>query len=173
MANVSDVTLKTYFNTGDIPTEAQFIDLIDSKANLTGIATLTHKTIDASSNTLQNLPAELIVALSDETTDLTTGLAQATFRMPYAMTLTDLRINVATAPVGSLIYVNASTTGLAILSTSATIDASEKTSVTAATPPVISTSLLQDDDEITFDLTGVGSSTAGAGLKACLIGTRA
>lgn len=34
MAQQTDVTLKTYFETGDVPTEAQYIDLIDSKYNL-------------------------------------------------------------------------------------------------------------------------------------------
>ena len=34
MAVVSTATLKTYFNTGDTPTEAQYIDLIDTLAAL-------------------------------------------------------------------------------------------------------------------------------------------
>lgn len=33
MAEVTDTVLKTYFETGDTPTEAQFIDLIDSLRN--------------------------------------------------------------------------------------------------------------------------------------------
>jgi hypothetical protein len=33
MATVNKETLKTYFNTGDTPTEAQFADLIDSMAH--------------------------------------------------------------------------------------------------------------------------------------------
>lgn len=35
MSTQTGITLKTYFNTGDKPTEAQFADLIDSKLNLT------------------------------------------------------------------------------------------------------------------------------------------
>jgi hypothetical protein len=34
MAQQTDITLKTYFETGDVPTEAQYIDLIDSKRNI-------------------------------------------------------------------------------------------------------------------------------------------
>ena len=30
MAQVTKTVLKTYFNTGDLPTESNFIDLIDS-----------------------------------------------------------------------------------------------------------------------------------------------
>ena len=34
MSSVSVATLKTYFNTGDKPTEANFIDVFDSMLNL-------------------------------------------------------------------------------------------------------------------------------------------
>ena len=39
MAEVTDTVLKTYFETGDIPTQAQFASLIDSKVSR--VATLT------------------------------------------------------------------------------------------------------------------------------------
>ena len=93
--------------------------------------------------------------------------------VPYAMTVTDVRASVATAPVGSTIEVDINEGGVSILSTVLSIDASEKTSETAATPAVISDSALADDAEITIDIDQVGSSTAGAGLKIWLIGTRA
>ncbi len=134
--------------------------------------TLTNKTISASSNTISALPVEIGMACSDETTALTTGTAKATFRMPHAMTLTAVRASVTTAPVGSVLTVDINEGGSTILSTKITIDASEKTSTTAATPPVISDSALADDAEITVDIDTVGSSTAGAGLKIWLIGTR-
>jgi hypothetical protein len=63
--------------------------------------------------------------------------------------------------------------GASILSTKLSIDASEKTSTTAATPPVISDSALADDAEMTIDIDQIGSTIAGAGLKVTLIGTRA
>jgi hypothetical protein len=111
------------------------------------------------------------IACSDETTALTTGAAKVTFRMPYAMTLTEVRASVTTAPTGSVLTVDINEDGSSILSTKLTIDASEKTSTTAATPAVISDTALADDAEITIDIDGVGSSVAGAGLKVYLIGT--
>lgn len=114
-----------------------------------------------------------IVACSDETTDLTTGTAKATFRMPYAFTVSEVRASVNTAPVGSTIIVDINEAGTSILSTKLSIDASEKTSTTAATPPVISDSALADDAEITIDIDQVGSSTAGKGLKVTIIGKQA
>ena len=113
------------------------------------------------------------VACSDETTDLATGTGVVTFRMPHAMTLTAVRASVTTAPTGSTVIVDVNEAGTSVLSTKLSIDASEKTSTTAATAAVISDSALADDAEITIDIDQVGSTVAGAGLKVWLIGTRA
>lgn len=114
--------------------------------------------------------APIGIAVSDETTALTTGTAKTTLRMPYAMTLTGVRASVTTAPTGSVLTVDINEGGSTILSTKLTIDATEKTSTTAATPPVISDTSLADDAEITIDIDTVGSTIAGAGLKVWLIG---
>jgi len=119
------------------------------------------------------LPESLIVAASDETSDLETGTAKVTFRMPYAFTLTAVRASVTTAPTGAALQVDINEGGVSILSTKLTIDATEKTSTTAATPAVISDSALADDAEVTIDIDTVGSTITGAGLKIYLIGTRA
>lgn len=113
------------------------------------------------------------VACSDETTALTTGTAKVTFRMPYGFTLTAVRASVTTAPTGSTVVVDINEGGVSILSTKLSIDAGEKTSTTAATPPVISDTALADDAEITIDIDQVGSTIASAGLKVYLIGTPA
>ena len=113
------------------------------------------------------------LACSDEESNLETGTGVVTFRMPYAMTLTAVRASVTTAPTGSTIIVDINEAGTTILSTKLSIDASEKTSTTAASAAVISDSALADDAEITIDIDQVGSSVAGAGLKVWLIGTRA
>ena len=115
----------------------------------------------------------IAIAVSDETTALETGTAKATFRMPYAFTLSAVRISVTTAPTSATILVDINEGGSTILSTKLMIDAGEKTSTTAATPAVISDSALADDAEITIDIDQIGSSTAGAGLKITLIGSQA
>lgn len=119
-------------------------------------------------------PEAFCVAASDETTSLTTGTAKVTFRMPYAFTVTAVRMSVATAATGaSLLTVDINEGGTTILSTKLTTDASEKTSTTAATAAVISDSSLADDAEMTVDIDQVGSTIAGAGLKVCIIGRQA
>lgn len=115
----------------------------------------------------------LSFALSDETTALTAGVGKLTFRMPYAFTLTELpRASVKTAPTGSTLVVDINENGVSVLSTKLSIDAGEKTSVTATAAAVISDPDLADDSEITFDIDQVGSTIAGAGLKVTLIGRR-
>jgi hypothetical protein len=110
------------------------------------------------------------MAISDETTDLEAGTAKLTFRMPYGFTLTSITASVTTAPVGSTIIVDVNESGTTILSTKLSIDASEKTSTTAATAAVISDTVLASDAEITVDIDQIGSSTAGTGLKVTFIG---
>ena len=115
----------------------------------------------------------IVISVSDEATALEAGTAKVTFRMPYAFTVTGVRANVTTAPTGSLLTVDINEGGTSILSTKLTIDATEKTSTTAATAAVVSDTALADDSEITIDIDSIGSVVAGAGLVVALIGTQA
>lgn len=134
---------------------------------------LTVDSAQASGVKWGGLPFEYSAAVSDEATALTAGTAKLTFRMPCAMTVTSVRASVGTAPTGSTLIVDINENGTSILSTKLSIDATEKTSTTAAVPAVISDSALADDAEITIDIDQIGSTIAGAGLKVTLIGTRA
>jgi hypothetical protein len=119
-----------------------------------------------------SLPIEIQLACSDETTALTAGTAKITFRTPCAMTVTAVRASLTTAQTsGSIFTVDINEGGTSILSTKLTIDNTEKTSTTAATPPVISDSALADDAEMTIDIDQIGDATA-KGLKVTIIGTR-
>ena len=91
--------------------------------------------------------------------------------MPYGYTLTAVRASLTTAGTGAnLVTVDINEAGSTILSTKITLDASEKTSVTAATQPVISDTSLADDAEITIDIDQIDSGGVSAGLKVYLIG---
>ena len=109
-----------------------------------------------------------VIAASDETNDLLTGTNKVYFRMPYAGTLLAVKATVNTAPTGSTLIVDINENGTSLLSTKLSIDASEKTSTTAAVPAVISDSVLLDDAEITIDIDQVGSTIKGKGLKVYL-----
>lgn len=122
-----------------------------------------------STTTLRHYEA-ITVAISDETTAITTGTAKITFRMPFAFTLTEVRASLATASSSGTPTFDINEGGTTILSTKLTIDANEKTSTTAATPAVISDTSLADDAEMTIDVDTAGTGAKGA--KITLIGYR-
>lgn len=109
-------------------------------------------------------------ALSDETTTITTGTAVLTARVPYAFKVLEVRSSLNTVSSSGLVTVDINESGSTILSTKLSIDASEKTSKTAATPAVISDTTLADDAELTFDIDAAG--TGAKGLKIKIFGYR-
>ena len=108
------------------------------------------------------------LAASDLITALTTGTSKAYFRMPRSMIVSEVRGSLLTASTSGAVTIDINKNGSTILSTKLTIDQDEKTSVTAAVPPVISDETLADDDEITIDIDVEG--TGALGLIVALIG---
>lgn len=111
------------------------------------------------------------VVCSDRTTALTTGTDVASWRSPFAFTLTSARSALKDASTSGLVTVDVKRNGTSIFTTKITVDANEETSVTAATPHVLTSSTIavSDDDEFTFNIDGAG--TAAKGLQTTLIGT--
>lgn len=164
-ADQSDAEIETAYN-------AQVGAMSQATAEAGTSTTIERITAERIAQAIAKLtPVRVVFAISDETTALTTGVTQFTFRMPFAMTLTEVRASAGTAPTGSALTFDINETGVSILSTKLTIDATEKTSTTAATPAVISDSALADDAEIIIDIDTIGSTIAGAGAKITLIGT--
>lgn len=139
-------------------------------------------TVSASNTRVLNMPDRdvhsnvfnevIMLACSDETTNLTAGTNKVKYRMPFAMTVTGVKASVTTAPVGATIIVDINEAGTTILSTKLSIDAAENTSTTAASAAVISDTALASDAEISIDIDQIGSSTAGNGLKVYIEGYR-
>ena len=103
------------------------------------------------------------MACSDETTDLTTGL-KITFRMPYAMTLTEVRASFTTVSLyPSIIDIHCNGVSIFTLGNLLTIDPEEYSSVTG-TPYAFNDNYLPDNSEIEVYLTDIGAGTP-KGLK--------
>jgi len=145
-----------------------------STPKITNLTTNGYVTTSSGDGTLVVvlLPWDTTVAASDETSDLTVGGPKISFRMPAHITLQEVRANVNVAGTGQAIIVDIKKGGVSVLSTLLSIDATELTSLDAATPAVISDSDLTDDSVITIHVTQIGSGTAGAGLKVTLKGVR-
>lgn len=106
-------------------------------------------------------PAPIIVAVTSETSTVSTGSAKVTFRAPAELTLSSVRASLTTASSSGAVQVNVRVNGTTIFSTPLTIDASEKTSLTAASAAVLSTTAIADDAEIKIDVDSAGSGAVG------------
>lgn len=115
-----------------------------------------------------------VIPVGDETTAITTGAAKVTFRMPYACKMTQIpRANLNTVSSSGNPAIDINKNGTTIFSTTLTIDASEKTSVTAATAAVLTSNptTFADDDEITIDIDTAGTGAKGLKITLYLIPT--
>ena len=118
----------------------------------------------------------LEVAASDESTALTAAdNPKVTFRMPFAMTLNAGNAGIRASLTGAgstsgVTTIDVNQGGSTLLSTKITIDYGELTSTTAATAPVLSTTALTDDAQITVDVDGLTGGADETGLKIILIG---
>lgn len=103
------------------------------------------------------------VVCSDLTTAITSGAGKGYWRAPFACTVVDVRAHLVTASSSGAVTVDINEAGATILTTKLTIDQSELTSTTAATPYVIGGAgpALSDDAEITVDIDGAGTNAAG------------
>jgi len=156
-------------STGKItPIDADSVALYDTVTS--SVVKLSMTNLKAFLKPTISLP--IMSAFGDEDTDIVAGTTKLTYRMPFAFTLTGIRANLKTAPTGSTAVFDVNQNGTSILSTKISIDSGEKTSVTAATPPVILTSALTDDAEITVDIDQAGATIKGTGPKLTLIGYR-
>ena len=163
----------------DVNAQIQFVSDDNSPDNWVGVnlsqitvGTGLTKTGSVVAIDQTHLKQTIAIACGDEVTATAAGTAVVTFHMPYAFTLTGIKAGVTTAPVGSVLTVDLNEAGATVLTTKLTIDAGEKTSGTAATAAVIGGAgpALADNSLMTIDVDGVGSATAGAGLKVYLIG---
>lgn len=167
------------FDVANTYTQSQVDGYLALKSNLAGptfTGTVTIPTESVTTSTIGTLTVstkliaeeQMQIALSDETTAITTGTSKVTMRAPFALTLTQIpRASVNTASSSGLPTVDIKVGGTTILGANKlSIDASEKTSTTAATATTLATSNIADDAEITFDITVAG--TGAKGLKVTL-----
>jgi hypothetical protein len=111
------------------------------------------------------------IALSDETTALTTGTNKATMSLPYAFYVVSVYASVNTVSSSGIPTVDINEAGTTIMATNKlTIDASEKTSATAATAAGVTDPDIAANAEIGFDIDVAG--TGAKGLKVFLVGFR-
>lgn len=114
-------------------------------------------------NTRKHIIYVLVPSANSNTATTTIG---GDFVMPFNGYITEVGATVDTAGTTGTMQIDINKNGTSILTTKITIDSTEKTSRTAATPPVIDTSLksFSIGDIFTFDVDTV-QSTVAKGLK--------
>jgi hypothetical protein len=140
---------------------------VGTTADVAYIAGGTGSSADWRNATERIIQVRLLAAATDHAVDTTVG---GDFRIPYAFTVTGVGAYCDTAGTGSVTTIDINESGTTILSTKITIDATEKTSTTAATAAVVSDTAIASDAIITFDIDGIASGTAGKGLTVWIKG---
>lgn len=85
----------------------------------------------------------------------------AYYRVPWAATLTAVKANRNGTNTNGSVTIDVNEGGTSVLSTEITIDQNEATSLTAATPAVISDSAIANDALLTFDIDSANTSDEG------------
>ena len=156
---------------GTVTTNANLTGDVTSSGNATTIAS---GSVDIGMVSVAAKTESISIALGDESTVLaaaSTSVPVVSFHMPYAFTLTNVKVGCTAAGTGAaLLTVDVHEAGTTVLSTKVTVDASEKTSGTAATAMVISDSALAEDSLIEIFVDLVDSNNLAAGVKVYLIG---
>jgi len=109
----------------------------------------------------------MIISVSADNTDLATGASQASFRVPFPMSLPRIpRASLTTAGTSGT-TVDIHVAGTTIMNTNKlSFDANESTTTTATTAAVLTTTTIADDALITVDVDAAG--TGARGLKVTL-----
>lgn len=132
-----------------------------SDSTAAGRALLTAATAAAQVGLLP-IPFDMAVAISDETTTITTGAAKVTYRATRAFTIVSAKASLTVASSSGIPTFNVNKNAVSIFSTKITIDATELTTVTAAIPSVLTTTAVAADDILTFDIDIAGTGAKGA-----------
>jgi hypothetical protein len=111
-------------------------------------------------------------ALSDETSDLTTG-TKITWYPLYAVTLVGVYTSVTVAPTDSPLIVDIHASGTTLMDTNKIqIETGEFHSSDATTQPTLTDTSLAQFEKVEIIVDQIGSTIAGAGLKCYILWTR-
>lgn len=113
-------------------------------------------------NTLQHFQVRLLDVLANQSVGTSIG-GEYRIAVNYPITILNVGAYCDTAGTTGLATFDINEGGVSILSTKITLDSGEKTSATAATPPVISDSAIAANSIITFDIDTI-QTTAAKGL---------
>lgn len=107
----------------------------------------------------------LIIAASDETTDLIVINSAVQWNMPYDGSILGIKANVNIAPTDADLVLDILKNGVSILSSPLVIDDGDTSSNISVSPAIIVSPNFVSDDRFNLEIVQIGSTDAGAGLK--------
>lgn len=110
----------------------------------------------------------IVLPLSDETSDLTTGDAVYTFFLPYECTIDKIYASLNTTCAGADVQVDILKNGTSIFDTSK-LTVPTNSNMNTVQPDYDSGLVLAEFSRIQFNIDQIGSTTAGQGLKVMFI----
>jgi hypothetical protein len=135
----------------------------------------TSKNVPGAVNEVYDLAIKEIfaIAIDSAIANATPGL-KYTDRFPFPFTLLTLHLNLGTAASGSTFQVDVKKNGVSVFTTKLTVDATEKTSKTAAVPYVLTTPTIAftTDDEYAVIIDQVGAVVAGKNPVLYMLGKK-
>jgi len=138
----------------------------------TGISNSYATAAYVSNSYFRAYPDTMTVAMSNETSNLVASstIPNAVIRLPFAATLISpyIRIAVTTAPTGSSVTADVRLVGTGTIISGGAISIAATSNTSAASIPTMTTTALPDDSQLQFFTTAIGSTIAGAGLKATI-----
>jgi hypothetical protein len=146
--------------------EREFAIEMDTKKMKVGDGTTAWNSLSY----LNSFAKTIQFAVTDEYSNIAAGSNKFSFRVPFAMNLTEIRASLVSQQTsGAIFTVDVKKSGASMLFPKLTIDNGEKTSKTAASPVGIVSGNIIDDEEVSVDVLQIGSGTA-VGLKITMIG---
>ena len=150
------------FTSGSILTTDEITVEVTTIGSTTPGSNLKLSIIDGVQSTTKSM--QFAVSIADE--DVATGLAADVWRTPTTIsTIIFITAYVQVAPVGSAIILEVKKDG--VTEATLTIAAGSKTSTSGA----ITSGVLEFSNEVTVDVTQVGSTTPGQNLKVSIVGS--
>jgi hypothetical protein len=106
----------------------------------------------------------MAAAGSDLTSNLAAGTRKAIWFFPFNCDIVEVFAGVGTVGTGSSIIVDCNIDGVSALSTRIYIEANQKTSLTASTQPVLSTTSATKGQELSWDIDSVAAVDTGKAI---------
>jgi len=162
-------------NSGVVTTDSDVTDIV-SAASLTlagKVELATTAEINTGTDSTRAIPVDQFVAsnrniryilyrIIDNTTNIATATTKGgDFELPFTGTITEIGAFVDTAGTTGTMTIDVNLNGTTIMSaTKITIDTAEKSSRTAATAPVLTTTAVTAGDLLTFDIDAIHTTPA-------------